>query len=115
MTTMNLSKSALTTFRKSSKLETPPLPAAIANAGKKAVASVERSARGAAAASTTFVKEHPLVAAGALAGVALVVGAVAQRAMQRDPTLGETISKTIKSKTKQGIGAAAKSLTRSLK
>jgi hypothetical protein len=61
------------------------------------------------------VKEHPLVAAGALAGAALVVGAVAQRAMHRDPTLGETLTKTLKAKTRQGIGAAAKSLTRRLK
>lgn len=72
------------------------------------------------------MRAHPVATAGALAGVAFVVGAVAHRALQPDPTLGEVFRKTFRrratqlsnnlaSGSKRGIDAAAAALHKSFK
>ena len=95
-------------------------------AGHDALAMAKRGAKGAAHTSSAFVKEHPVVAAGALAGVAMVVGVIAERTLHHEPTLGELVKSTLKGsakglskaivgRTKRGVGAAAKSLSDSLR
>jgi hypothetical protein len=96
-----------------------PSPARIAS-------GISRGAQDAARASVSFVKDHPVATAGALAGVALVAGAVAHRAIQREPTLAEVFRKTatrrvarfskaLASGSKRGIDAAARAVSKSLK
>jgi hypothetical protein len=122
------SKSPSTSLSKPQKMSAVPREpgGALTAAGKKALASVKRGAQGAARVSATFAKTHPIATATALAGVALAVGAATQRALHREPTFGEVLKKTVArqargisqamaAKTRQGVGAAARSLNQKLK
>lgn len=55
-------------------------------------------------AAETLAKEHPAVAAGLLLGAGGLMGLAAERALHRDPTVGEAMVKALK----QGAATASK-------
>lgn len=95
-------------------------------AGREAFIVARRGVRGAARASVTFAKEHPVATTSALVGAALIIGAVAQRAFHHQETLGEVLKRTLAERadamsrsfvttTRRGLGSAARSLSQSLR
>ncbi len=74
---------------------------------EKGLHAAKRSAKQVARASEAFVKDHPAVAAGALVGVGVLVGAAAHRALGREPTLGELLSRTLSRRAKEVSTAVA--------
>jgi ElaB/YqjD/DUF883 family membrane-anchored ribosome-binding protein len=78
-----------------------------AQTGEKGLHAAKRSAKQVARASEAFVKDHPAVAAGALVGVGVLVGAVAHRALRREPSLGEVLGRELARRAKEVSKAVA--------
>ncbi len=98
----------------------------VATAGQGALASAERGAKDAARTGSDFTRRHPLATVGTVAGVALVAGAIADRVLRHEPTLGEVFKKTVSreasrlskaaaSKAKQGASAAGRTISHAMK
>jgi ADP-ribosylglycohydrolase len=98
----------------------------VATAGQGALVSAERGAKEAVRSGTAFTKRHPLATVGTVAGVALVAGALADRALRHEPTLGEVLKKTVArqasrlskaaaSKAKQSASAAGRTISHAMK
>jgi hypothetical protein len=98
----------------------------VATAGEGAMASASRGAKEAARSGAAFTKRHPLATVGTVAGVALVAGALVDRALRHEPTLGEVLKKTVSrqasrlskvaaEKAKKGASAAGRTISHAMK
>jgi hypothetical protein len=123
--------------RTSNRVATEPSEAATANPAPKALATrptppiargeqgpdtAAQEVRRAAQRTARLAKDHPAVAAGALVGVGMLVGAVAQHALRKPPSLGEVLMKTLSSRAGkaskvagQGLKSAAQKLRKSVR
>lgn len=127
--------------RTSNRVATESSEAATANPAPKALATrptppiargdqgpdtAAREVRRAAQSTARLAKAHPAVAAGALVGVGMLVGAMAQAALRKPPSLGEVLMKTLSGRAGkagkvvsraagQGLKSAAQKLRKSVK
>ena len=100
---------------------TPPIAR-----GEQGPDTAAREVRRAAQSTARLAKDHPAVAIGALVGVGMLVGAAAQHALRKPPSLGDVLLKTLSTRVgkagkvvsraaEQGLKSAAQKLRKSVR